>query len=67
METKKVSYEEFKKASKWLMKYKEMNIFKKLIFNLSLPMKYKAFKRVMKSTKVVKGDVINDRINRRSN
>jgi hypothetical protein len=58
METKKITYDEFKKASKWLMKYKEMNIFKKCIFNLSLPIKYRAFKKVMKKTKVVKGDVI---------
>lgn len=61
MENKKVTYEDFKKASKWLMKYKEMNIFRKCIFNLSLPIKYKAFKKVMKNTKIVKGDVINDR------
>jgi len=63
METKKITYEDFKKASKWLMRYKEMSIFKKCIFNLSLPIKYKYFKKVMKSTKVVKGDVMYDRRN----
>ena len=42
----KYDYKTFKKASKWLMQYKSMNIFRKIVFQIQLPFKYREFKKV---------------------